>query len=498
MENIRVCSIIGSSGMFKRNLIQTAARICGSLLIVAAVTSFYFFIFHQVNTTTVGFTFLVAILGIATAWGLPEAIVASVAAVLCFNLFFLPPLFTLVIADTQNWVALLSFLVTAVVASQLSASVKRRAMEAMRQREEVERLYELSRALMLVEKESAIGSQISQRIAQVFEATGIAVFDKEADQIYKTGRIENVSDIKLRDAALQSTAFHDSETNVSVLPLTLGREPIGSMAIQSGSTSDTAIQAIGNLAAIAMERSRTEATASRMEAARQNEAMKSMLLDALAHEFKTPLTSIKAATTTVLADTQFTGEYRELLSIVDEETDRLNNLVSDAIQMSRIEGGKFRLRRSVVSPRGVIDSVIGQMRARLEDRPIQRTVAEDAPNVAIDRDLMQLSLRQLVDNALKHAPGHSAIEVGAEVENSHLRFWVLDDGPGIAPAEAERVFERFYRGQLNRHAVPGSGIGLSVVREIARAHGGDTFVESSPGKGARFIIDLPLYTEELP
>src|SRR5262249_6872926 len=149
--------------------------------------------------------------------------------------------------------ALIAFLVTAVVGSQLSTSVKRRAMEAMRQREEVERLYELSRALMLVEKESAIGNQISQRIAQVIQATGIAVFDKEADQFYRTVRIESLSDIKLRDAALQSTAYHDPETNVSVLPLTLGREPIGSIAIQGGSTSDTAIQAIGNLAAIAME-----------------------------------------------------------------------------------------------------------------------------------------------------------------------------------------------------------------------------------------------------
>ncbi|HEY1241949.1 MAG TPA: ATP-binding protein, partial [Bryobacteraceae bacterium] len=277
----------------------------------------------------------------------------------------------------------------------------------------------------------------------------------------------------------------------------LGTKPAGVLGIH-GVISSTAVDAVSSLFAIGLERARTLETESLAKAARQSEELKSTLLDAIAHEFKTPLTSIKAATTTVLADTQFTGEYRELLSIVDEETDRLNNLVSDAIQMSRIEGGKFRLRRSVVSPRGVIDSVIGQMRARLEDRPIQRTVAEDAPNVAIDRDLMQLSLRQLVDNALKHAPGHSAIEVGAEVENSHLRFWVLDDGPGIAPAEAERVFERFYRGQLNRHAVPGSGIGLSVVREIARAHGGDTFVESSPGKGARFIIDLPLYTEELP
>jgi two-component system sensor histidine kinase KdpD len=476
--------------MFKRNLIQTAARICGSLLIVAAVTSFYFFIFHQVNTTTVGFTFLVAILGIATAWGLPEAIVASVAAVLCFNLFFLPPLFTLVIADTQNWVALLSFLVTAVVASQLSASVKRRAMEAMRQREEVERLYELSRALMLVEKESAIGSQISQRIAQVFEATGIAVFDKEADQIYKTGRIENVSDIKLRDAALQSTAFHDSETNVSVLPLTLGREPIGSMAIQSGSTSDTAIQAIGNLAAIAMERSRTEATASRMEAARQNEAMKSMLLDALAHEFKTPLTSIKAAASS-LPDHGDNTET-ELRTIIEEEADRLDSLVTDTIRMARIEAGDLQLQ---LRPHGVSDLIshaLEKLVILLEDRDVRVAITSDLPFVLVDGDLTSLTIRQLVTNALKYSNPESPIQIRASAENGYVKVSVKDEGAGIPAKERAHIFERYYRVSTNADRVPGTGLGLHIAKNVVQAQGGKIWVESEPGQGSEFFFTLPV------
>ena len=150
-------------------LIRTLGRIGGVLLIVAAITVFYFVLFKKANSTTIALTFLLATLGVAAAWGLLEAIVAAVMGVLCFNFFFLPPLFTLYLADTQNWVALLAFLITAVVASQLSASARRRALEAMRQREEVERLYELSRALMLVDKRSATESQISQRIAEVFK-----------------------------------------------------------------------------------------------------------------------------------------------------------------------------------------------------------------------------------------------------------------------------------------------------------------------------------------
>src|SRR2546426_12692884 len=173
--------------MIKRKPLQTLARVLGTLLIIAGITAFYFFIFNQANSITIAMTFLLATLGVATAWGLLEAIIASVAGMLCFNFFFLPPIFTFYLADTQNWVTLFVFLVTAVIASQLSTTVKQRALEATRQREEMERLYELSRALMLVDKQSSTAGQISQRIAQVFAVDGVAVFDRETDQIYKTG-----------------------------------------------------------------------------------------------------------------------------------------------------------------------------------------------------------------------------------------------------------------------------------------------------------------------
>jgi two-component system, OmpR family, sensor histidine kinase KdpD len=223
-------------------LIRTLGRIGGVLLIVAAITVFYFFLFNKANSTTIALTFLLATLGIAAAWGLLEAIVAAVVGALCFNYFFLPPLFTFYLADTQNWVALFAFLVTAVVASQLSASAMRRALDAMRQREEVERLYELSRALMLVDKRSATGSQISQRIAEVFKDTSVAVFDREGDQIYRTDMPEQViPDSELRAAISRSTAVHDAAAQLSILPLCLSQEPMGSLAIYGGAISETAV-----------------------------------------------------------------------------------------------------------------------------------------------------------------------------------------------------------------------------------------------------------------
>jgi two-component system sensor histidine kinase KdpD len=176
---------------------------------------------------------------------------------------------------------------------------------------------------------------------------------------------------------------------------------------------------------------------------------------------------------------------------VDEEADRLNNLVSDAIQMLRIEGREFKLNLSSVSVSDLIDAVTRQMRPRMADRPVNVCVAPGLPPVSMDRDLVQLALRQLIDNAIKYSPPRSPVQIGAGLHEGRLKLWVADDGPGVPRPEIERVFERFYRGNSARHAVPGSGLGLSVVREIAHAHGGDA-AALRPRQGSRFEIMIPV------
>ncbi len=475
--------------MTDRKPIQTLARIVATLLIVAGITAFYFLVFNQANSTTIAMTFLLATLGIATAWGLLEAIVASVAGVLCFNFFFLPPLFTLTIADSQNWVALFAFLVTAGVASKLSTSAKQRTLEATRQRAEMERLYELSRALMLVDTLSTTAGQISQRIAQVFEVSGVAIFDRETDHIYRTGNIDAViSDVKLRDAALQGTALYDPATNLSVLPLSLGREPVGSLAIYGGSISDTALQAIGNLAAIAIERARAEAATSRMEAARQNEAMKSMLLDALAHEFKTPLTSIKAAASSIVD--QNGAAQNELCTVIEEEADRLDSLVTETIRMARIEAGDLELNVRPQRVGDLVSSALEKLEILVEDREIKINIPAALPKVLADGELAALTIRQLVTNALKYSNPESPIEIQARIEDGFVKISVKDRGPGIPVRERSRIFERYYRMSQNAR-VPGTGLGLHIAKNIVEAHGGNIWVESEPGQGSEFFFTLP-------
>jgi two-component system sensor histidine kinase KdpD len=215
-------------------------------------------------------------------------------------------------------------------------------------------------------------------------------------------------------------------------------------------------------------------------------------LDAIAHEFKTPLTSIKAATTSILSDEGVSSAHRELLGIVDEETDRLNHLVSDAIEMSRIEGGRFRLNRLRVSPAEVAAQVAKQMRARLAEREVRCDIEEGLPEVMLDRDLIELALRQLIDNAAKYSPPGAPIRIGAARRGESIVFGVADSGPGFRSRDRQHVFERFYRAPAHKNGVPGSGLGLYVVREIARAHGGDAVLAGDAGGGALVEISVPL------
>src|SRR2546422_5433121 len=443
--------------MIRRNKIETLARLCASLLVVAGITFFYRVIFSQANSTTVALTFLLGTLGLATGWGLLEGIVASVAGMLAFNFFFLPPIGTFTIADTQNWVALFAFLITAVVASQLSASARRRALEATRRQQEMERLYELSRGLMLLDKSSATASQVSQRIAQVFDLQSVAVFDRRADQVYRTGTEDlPISDGKLRDAALQGTAFHDPSLNLWVLALSLGGDPVGSLAIYGGSISDTALHAIANLAAIATERARAEEAASRMEAARQNEAMKAMLLDALAHEFKTPLTSIKAAASSILDEEQ--PAQKELVTVIEEETDRLDSLVTETIRMARLEAGELHVEKDSQVVVDLITAALKKLRILLPDREVQREPPRSVPPLMADAELVELTVRQLLTNALKYANPESPIIIRAAAADGVVKISVKDFGPGIAPKNLLKIFEKYYRVEDNTARIPGTGI----------------------------------------
>jgi two-component system, OmpR family, sensor histidine kinase KdpD len=480
-----------------RKFFQRALRLTGRILAALAVIGIITFVLRRVlpvNPTTTGFFYLVAILMIATVGGLVESTIASIAAMLCFNFFFLPPIGTFTIADPQNWVALFAFLATSLTASQLSARAKRRTQETIDRQHEIEKLYSLSRALLLTETTRPMPQQIVQQIAQTFEFTAVALYERNNDEVYRAAEDEMPGvEAKLRAAALRSTASFDKISGLTVTPVRLGGQPIGSLAIRGSSLSDAALQSLLNLIAIGLERALSQEAVTRAEVARRSEELKSTLLDAIAHEFKTPLTSIKAVTTDLLSDpaNSLAHHQRELVTIADEGTDRLSKLVTDAIQLARIEGGKFRLNREVHFPSSLISTALRQMKPLMEGREITASTADDLPLVRVDAELIHIVITHLLDNALKYSPPGSPILVGARSSDEGVTIFVADRGPGITDLEQSRIFDKFYRGR-NEQNLKGTGMGLAIAREIIAAHGEEIWVASEPGRGSEFCFSLPV------
>jgi len=312
-------------------------RIVASIGVVALLTLVYFR-FLPVNPTTVALSYLIAILLIATGWGIVEATTGSIAAVLCFNFFFLPPVGTFTIADPQNWVAFIAFLATSIVASQLSGRARQREIEAAARQRDLERLYAFSRAMLLSPGGASVAGGIARHIADVFELPAVAIYDRHADAVSRAGPKDLPTiEGKLRNVARQAISIHDPSGTV-VTAIQLGGAPIASLAILDTTLSDTVLQSIANLAAIELERARAQEATERAEVARQSGEPRATVLDALAHEFKTPLTSMKAATGDLLTSVADARDH-ELLVIVDEELDRLQRLITDAVHMLRIDAG---------------------------------------------------------------------------------------------------------------------------------------------------------------
>ncbi|MGJ5820840.1 sensor histidine kinase [Paludibaculum fermentans] len=460
------------------------------VLLVSAVARLGF----GVNATTVGFAFLIVVLGLATAWGLHEAVVASVAAMLCFNFFFLPPVGLFTIADPQNWVALCAFLATALVASHLSNRAKMQAVEARERQQETERLYSFSRSILLTDTSQPVGQQAARFIAQTFECPAVALYDSAEGEVYRGGAGDLPAiDDQLKRVALDGVRTSDPSRLLMILPITLGGRPIGSVAMLGLCCSDGAMEALVNLVAIALERARSAEIASKAEAARQSEEFKSTLLDAIAHEFKTPLTSIKAASTSILSEPERVApDIREFTEIIDEETDRLTLLVNEAVRMSQIEAGKVLVEKQAQHVPSFLAHVLSTFQSRLEGRTAVVEAADDLPPVRFDPDLISLALRQLIDNALKYSPPETPIRLTAAVAGGAMEIRVIDAGKGIPEKEREKVFQVYYRRNTSKGTVPGTGLGLHIAREILKAHNGSLHVEGAAGAGAEFCLRLPL------
>jgi two-component system sensor histidine kinase KdpD len=448
----------------------------------------------SVNATTVGFAYLLLVLVIASAWGFPEAALASLFSTLLFNFFFFPPVGRFTIADPQNWVALSSFLATSLIASRLSTMARRRTVEALERQRDLEHLYAFSRAILLIDRTEPFPQKLVSNLAEIFGLSQAAFYDQRNGQLYRTG-VGEADDFEhnLRDGVLQNARSSSNRDQQSViLPVRLGSQVLGNLALWHPHIAPSVLDGIASLVAVGLERARAQELAEQIEAARQSEQLRTTLIDAMAHEFKTPLTLIKGATSSLLASPDGPFETRrEQLAIADEEAEHLRKLIDDAIEMARLDTAHIDVHLTKIEMRAVLEEVLAAMRSEISDRRVEVLCDEQLPAISLDRRLIGIAIKQLLDNALKYSLPDTPICVEAHKRGTTLTVTVKNQGDGIPIQEQPRVFERFYRGSSAKHQIPGSGLGLSIADSIVRAHRGKVTLTSRPGE-TNFEINLPV------
>lgn len=471
-------------------------RIAGlalSIVAVAAIVLFYRYVLG-VNQTTVALSFLLAILAVSAVWGMAVSAFMSVVAMLAFNYFFLPPVGTLTISDPQNWVALFAFLVTSITGSQLSSRIRKEADEAHQRRREVERLYRFSRQLLGEGNVIQLMNAIPDYIVESFEAGAAELFLPQKDKFYRSGfGAAHLDEKKMKMAFLEDEVTLDGEHAQYFIPVRLGVRPIGSLGISGAQLSRQSVDAVGTLVAIAIERARAVEQLGQTEAERQGERLKSALLDSITHDFRTPLTSMKAAVTSLLTSANSRpSQSRELLTIVNEECDRLNHLVEEAGEMAHLEAGDVTLNLAPTPVTEIIDGALAHCKSALAGRPVEVRIASDLPLVRADLERAKEALVQLVDNANLYSPREEPITISAELTGDAVTTSVADRGPGIDDLEQTMIFDKFYRGKDQRYLVRGTGMGLPIAKAIIAAQHGTISVTSQLGHGSVFSFTLPV------
>ncbi len=482
------------------------AILLGGIAAIAAATAALHAL-SPVSPTTVALVLLLVVLGTATLARLRIAIVVAVVAMLTLNFFFLPPVGTFAIVDPQHWVAMFAFLIVAVIASNLSAAAQDRAREAIARRNEVGRLFDLTRDVLLTTETAGAIDALARHVARRFELSRVAIC-LPADhgwRIHQGGNEEVAIDMGVLDTALakaRGTLEFDAyqraygghvrageHGEVSIVPLRHGTKAVGLLAAASPALDIGALDAVAGVVAIAIERAQFLGERDAAELVRQKADLAATLLASLSHDLRTPLTAIRVAVENLRGDLP-AGERETQAGAAITELDRLTRLFQDILDMARIDAAAIRIDRQWVAAADVVDAAVAHVRHALQGRAL-RVDAEGDLAVEIDPRLTSVALSHLLENAALYSPPAGEIVVQGRVEPDGLHVSVSDQGPGLDPGELDHLFERFYRGRAGRQASFGTGMGLSITRGLLAAAGGRVWAENMPGAGAKFTIVVP-------
>jgi two-component system sensor histidine kinase KdpD len=461
----------------------------------------------DVSPTTAALALLLVVLAAATLARLRAAIAVSFLAMLALNFFFLPPLGRLVIADPQNWIALFAFLVVAVIASNLSAAAQERARDAISRRNEVTRLFDLTRDVLLTTETAGAIDVLARHVARRFELARVAIClpDEHGWRIHQGGSSDlaldagalNTALAKARgmlefDARQRAYGGHvrtGAHNELVIIPLRHGTNAVGLLAAAAPALDIGTLDAVAGVVAIAIERTQFLAERDAAALVRQKADLAGTLLAALSHDLRTPLTAIRVAVDNLRTDLP-ADERRAQAGAAIAELERLTRLFQDILDMARIDAEAISIERHWVTAAEVVDAAVAHVRHALDGHAL-RVDAESDMEVEIDPRLASVALSHVLENAAHYSPKDREILVHAQVERDGLHVSVTDGGPGLDPGELDHLFERFYRGRAARKTSFGTGMGLSITRGLLAAAGGRIWAENVVNAGARFSIAVP-------
>jgi two-component system sensor histidine kinase KdpD len=423
-----------------------------------------------------GFLYLLLVVIQALTTGFVPSAIVSLLAAGCLEFFFTAPALSFRIADPLDILALATYLTTALVISRLSSKAQSEARAAKQGEKEMARLYEAALQLLLVNPETAASSFLGV-FRNVFELSAICLFDAETAKLRLIGHSVNGLSEKTRAAFAEGKNVDDSARSVFVRPFQVSGKVSGAIGFEGPSLSPSVVGSLSVLAAMIVERARSFQAAAETAAAAETETLRSAILDALAHEFKTPLAVTLTAASGLSEAGPLSPSQLEMAELIETQISRLNRLTTRLLRTAHLDKNEVRPRLVVTDLSALLTELIGQYSQDSIHIAPSVDLGTGPFEVLADPELLSLALIQLLDNAFKYSRPGSPIAVELSLDNGLAALRIRNQGSSIRPEERERIFERFYRGHTSARAVAGTGLGLYVSRKIIVAHGGTLALE---------------------
>ncbi|MGA1986799.1 MAG: ATP-binding protein [Candidatus Sulfotelmatobacter sp.] len=446
----------------------------------------------QLNLSITGFVYLIVVVLQSLVGTFASSAAVSVVAVLCLDFFFTPPVFSLEVTDPLDILALIAFLITGLVITRLTTRVRKEAAVADHQRQQVDRLYQLAQRLLALDPEKTPCANAIELFQNAFDLRAVCLFNASEAETYCTGETHECLVDQTRAANSSGRDSHIKSSGVLTRCLRAGGNRIGAIGFEGLRDPELTAGPLSALAAAMLERAHTFRAASHAAAAAQAELFRGAILDALAHEFKTPLATIVTAAGGIRELGPLRPEQQDLTDIVETEASRLGSLTSRLLRTAQIDREELRPQLKFTDMADLVTVVADQYAEQWTDRKLFIQKETRATGVMADQELLQLVLRQLLDNACKYSIPGSVVTVSIDSQDEWVAIRTSNSGSFIRPSERSHIFERFYRGSETRHWTPGSGLGLYVARKIVHAHGGSLDLEAGTTADVNTVFRLAL------